>query len=244
MKGNPLHQLNQAQLTAKELEKLAWIFDGTPKAIRRGTGGLVLASPTEIILPRTKENSSNDIRVKMVFYELERNQQHQIISKTIITATKLVSINEIEKGFKVGLDLKGFVVDFGWGIIPVRFIAKLVDERGFEWALAARQDEYEKAKLSKTTELIHLFEVPQKLLRWIEPFSAKGEKDFQWAKKNLETLLLRKENIIPEILQLPSPFALDPNLTIHQMDQRLKELTGSFNCWDLSLLPLDENPEP
>jgi hypothetical protein len=181
--------------------------------------------------------------VKMVFLELERNENREIISRTIITASKLVALPEIQEGFKINPSLQGFVVDLGLGIIPVRLISSRFDENGFEWALVSRQDEFEKARFSNKPQQVALFEVPKKLLRWITPISLEGQKDFQWAKTHLQALVRLNKTIVPSVLELPRSVTLEPSLGLNEIDQSLKEQTSNLRLSHSFLIPLDENSE-
>jgi len=241
---NLRHNLPIDQLPKPVVERLNSIFNGREKAIKRNSGGLVLAKPTEIVTPQGSTDSLSEIRIRMVFFELERNQQHQIISKKIITASKLVSVSEVEEGFEPYPGIGGFVVDLGLGIIPVHFISSHFDHFGFEWALVARQDEYEKAKMSDKPEKITLFEVPRALLRWIEPISLNEQKDFQWAKRHLKNLVNRGEIIVPELLVVAPSCPVDPSLSVQEMDEKLKIIPRPLSpTWELSLSPLNENSD-
>lgn len=243
-----ISELSLAGLDSETLTKLAWVFDGTPKAIERASGGLILAEPTELSLPSPQNtegsNGSESIKVRMVFWDLERNANREIISRTIITASKLVALKDIHEGFAINSIPQGFVVDLGLGIIPVRLISSHFDSNGFEWALVSRQDEFEKARFSTTPQPVTLFEVPKKLLRWITPLSLEGKKDFQWAKTHLQALVKLQKTIVPEVLKLPQSITLEPSLSIKEMDESLKEKTSSFRLTHSLLIPLDESPEP
>lgn len=239
-----LSQLSLKNLDSETLAKLAWVFDGTPKSIQRASGGLILAEPTDILLPPSDNLNPQNIKVKMVFLELERNKNREIISRTLITASKLVALPEIQDGFKINPCLQGFVVDLGLGIIPVRLISSHFDENGFEWALVSRQDEFEKARFSSNPQQVVLFEVPKKLLRWITPVSLEGKKDFQWAKTHLQALVRLNKKIVPSILELSRTVTLEPSLSLNEIDKSLKEQTSNFRLPSTFLIPLDENPEP
>lgn len=246
-----IRQISELSLTglgSETLAKLAWVFDGTPKAIERASGGLILAEPTEVSLPSPQNTQglieSEQTKVRMVFWDLERNANREIISRTIITASKLVRLKDIQEGFSINPSLQGFVVDLGLGIIPVRLISSHFDSNGFEWALVSRQDEFEKARFSEKAERIDLFEVPKRLLRWITPISLEGEKDFQWAKTHLQALVKLQKTIVPEVLKLPQSITLEPSLSLKEMDESLKEKTSSFRLTHSLLIPLDESPDP
>lgn len=239
-----LSQLSLKHLDPEILAKIAWVFDGTPKSIERASGGLILAEPTELSFSSSPPASLTEIKVRMVFLELERNRNREIISQTIITASKLVAITEIQEGFKINPGLQGFVVDLGLGIIPVRLISSRFDHHGFEWALVSRQDDFEKARFSSKPQQIALFEVPKKLLRWITPVSLEGKKDFQWAKTHLQALVRLNKKIVPSILELPRTVTLEPSLSLNEIDKSLKEQTSSLRLPHTFLIPLDENSEP
>jgi len=238
-----LQGLNGHPLSPEILNKLAWVFDGSPKAIHRNSGGLIQAHPAEVVFPESTKQVDSEVRVKMVFYELERDNQHRIISKKIITSSKTVPLSEIKEGFDLQSGIGGFVVDFGLGLIPVHFISSYVDQNGFEWALAARQDEYEKAKLSNKAEEINLFEIPKKMLRWIEPLSLEGKKDFQWAKNHLASLVSRKEQIIPNLLLVAESCRVSPSLSVKEIDERLRDYPEKKRQAAFELEPLNENLE-
>jgi hypothetical protein len=162
-----------------------------------------------------------DIRIKVLFKELERNSQHQIVSKKIITSSKTVPLTEIKEGFTYdNIRFQNFVLDMGLGIIPVHVLSFYPDSQGNHWALFVRHDELEKALVGSESRNVSIYEVPQNLLRWIESLSH-GEKDFQWAKGHVRKLVERDEIIIPELLLIGSPVEVPTGLSFTSLEHHL-----------------------
>jgi len=247
----------QSRLLETHFDKLLTVFNGLPKAVRRSSGGLIIVHPTQLVHLHT-EQGAEEIRVKVLFKELERNAQHQIISKKIILSSKTVPLSEIQEGFSHdAIHTHNFVVDMGLGIIPVHVLSFYPDSQGHTWALFVRHDEIQKALLESRPSQIMVYEVPLDLLRRIEPFSDSNEKDFQWAKNHVHKLLDRGEKIVPEILSIGPSAEVPAGLSFTELEQCLlsstqKSLVLDGQTYFLSnaegteqepLLLLNENPD-
>jgi len=245
-------------LSKENTDLLMTVFNGLPKGVQRSSGGLILVQPSQLVLTHSADDTL-EVRVKVLFKELERNGQHQIISKKVITSSKTVPLGEIKEGFTYdNIRFQNFVLDIGLGIIPVHVLSTYPDSHGHIWALFVRHDELERALVGPKASRVSIFEVPQNILRLISPFSQRGEKDFQWAKEHVQKLVERGETIIPDVLLAGSPIQVPVGLSFSDLEHYLlsciekkfliresssyfipqKEVTDS-----VSLHLLDENQE-
>jgi hypothetical protein len=252
-RGNPS---SENRLLGENTEILLSIFNGLPKAVHRSSGGLILVQPSQLVLTDSSEGIM-DLRIKVLFKELERNSQHQIVSKKIITSSKTVPLSEIKEGFTYdNIRFQNFVLDMGLGIVPVHVLSFYPDSQGHLWALFVRHDELEKSLVGFESRNISIYEVPQNLLRSIESLSH-GEKDFQWAKGHVRKLVERGETIIPELLLIGSSVEVPTGLSFTGLEHHLlsciekKLLTPDVSYFipstetheQSSLVLLDENPD-
>lgn len=209
------------QLLSSHFDNLIAAFNGGPKAVKRSSGGLINVAPSQLVLVNTDEQLE-EIRVKVLFRELERNAQHQIISKKVVLSSKAVLLSEIQEGFTYdNIRTQNFVLDVGLGIIPVHVLSFYLDHQGLPWAIFVRYDQMEKAIIESTSTRISVFEVPQSLLRWIKPLSGTDEKDFQWAKNHVQKLLDRGEQIVPEVLLMGHPITTPSGLSFASLEHHL-----------------------
>ncbi|MFM8268866.1 MAG: hypothetical protein ACKN9V_01655 [Pseudomonadota bacterium] len=250
--------VSPGKLPSHITNELLTVFNGFPKAVCRSSGGLILVHPSHLVIV-TQEKSPMDVRVKVLFQELERNSQHRVISKKIITSSKTVPLSEIKAGFSYESSRnQNFVIDMGLGIIPIHVLSFYEDSQGITWAAFVRHDEIEKAILASISSQISIFEVPQNLLRSIDSFSTNGQKDFQWAKEHVQRLIERGESIIPESLLLTAPVNVPPGLSFtelnHYLLSRIEEkkvhqtdasyfLSNTEHPESELLLPMNENPD-
>ena len=230
---------SEPPLLGEHTELLLSIFNGLPKAVHRSSGGLILVQPSQLVFTTLSEGQT-ELRIKVLFNELERNSKHQIISKKIILSSKTVPVTEIKEGFTYdNIRFQNFVLDMGLGIIPVHVLSFYLDSHGYTWAIFVRHDELEKALVRTEASKLSIYEVPQNLLRSIEPFS-QGEKDFQWAKSHVRKLIERGETIIPEVLSIGRPVEVPTGLSFTGLEHHL---FSEANEPTTNLVLLDENRE-
>lgn len=247
--------ISSSKLPGHHTEHLLTIFNGLPKAVQRSSGGLILVQPLQLVMIHS-ENPQTEVRVKVLFKELERNSQHRVISKKLIISSKTIPLSEIKDGFSYDNSRsQNFVVDMGLGIVPIHVLCTYTDSQGVTWSVFVRHDQIEKSLIDSTVTQISLYEAPQSLLRWIEPFAAKGEKDFQWAKRHVQKLIERGETIIPEALLAGAPVQVPSGQSFTELEHFLLKyisenvLTTQASYFvpapeqsdSNSLLPLDEN---
>jgi hypothetical protein len=207
------------------LEQLAEIFNGLPRAVERNSGGLILVQPTQIVVIEKKLSIpliQPEIRIKVSFKDLERDSQHRVISKKIVTNSKMLTLMELQDPLAYESQTsQNFVVDFGQGIIPVHVFSKRVDESGNSWALFVRHDELEGALLaSEGSTTLRIYEVPQDCLRVLNPEIS--ERDFQWAKQHAKALLKRNEILVPEVLATGSQVEIPAGWSLSKIEATLK----------------------
>lgn len=197
------------------LEKGLHIFDGKPRAVRRSSGGLVLAEPYQVVIydrtvlsPETQWRPMRDpnsmIRIRVKFHDLVRSRDGLIISPQPVIQTKIVMLDELKDAFPTKIEAEQrFVMDFGRGIIPIHVFHFAEDEKGRAYALFARADEIEKALTAKEGEKVALqtFQIPQSVLRLTEKTGAE-EKEYKAAQDNLIWLKQNGETIVPPCLKL------------------------------------------
>jgi hypothetical protein len=243
---NAQGEVLSTRLPSHTSQKLIELLDPSPKAVARSSGGLSLVqlSPQWYLKKETKEP---ELLIKVIFNELERNSQHQIISKNLVTQAKVIPIQDILDGFRVEeRGSQAYVVDFGMGIIPVYVFRFYRDADGFSWALFVRYDELEKALINPDSKpsSVTIYEVPTALLRIIHPLKTNGEKDFIWAKEHAGVLVERGETLIPEILLVQDSIVIPQGLSLEQIEQLLLDEIHPSEPKEFELLiPLDENPD-
>lgn len=247
----------EASFSQDITEQIASLLDGQPRAVERSSGGQILVKPVELFIKEGPEGEKQ-IRVKVLFRELETDSTGKVISKNCITSSKTVLLSEIKKGNLFSKDkCHNCVVDFGLGLIPVRVIAFREDEKRRSWAIFVRHDELEGALLSDTSfhSVITLYEMPADLMRQVEPLSGNGKKDFSWARNHAKKLAERGLSLVPEVLRL-TQVSVSSGIPLQEMDDLLKKsLTDNGEPQEKSyhvissiseeiaapLLPLDEN---
>lgn len=220
------------------LEQLAEIFNGLPRAVERNSGGLILVQPTQIVVIEKKLSVpliQPEIRIKVSFKDLERDSQHRVISKKIVTNTKVLTLMELQDSAIYESHVSGnYVVDFGQGIIPIHVFSFKTDAEGNSWALFVRHDELETALLaSEGSTTLTIYEVPQDILRILDPDTS--EKNFQWAKQHAKALLKRNEILVPALLTNGKKVKLPAGSSLAQIEARLKsEVSSETSSFRLS----------
>ena len=250
---SPLEDVLPQDLT----DQVASLLDGQPRAVERSSGGQILVKPIELFIKESPEGEKQ-IRVKVLFRELETDSTGKVISKICVTSSKTVLLSEIKKGTPFSKDqAHNCVVDFGLGLIPIRVISFREDEKLRKWAIFVRHDELESALLSEGSSqaILTLYEIPVDLMRWVEPISEQGKKDFSWARKHVKQLVERGLVIVPEVLRL-TQVSVYSGITLSEMDELLKKsVSGTEDVQEKSshiissigddsgsnLLPLNEN---
>lgn len=238
------------------LEKLMRIFDGTPKAVPRSSGGLITVKPYQLLV-NSSEDQPISVKIKVVFKDLERDLRNQITSKKIVHVTKTVALEDIVDCSKITSSFNNnFVVDLGLGIIPIHVLQYFTDASGVEWAFFVRHDELERSVLDPSIESngISIGEVPKDMLRWIPAYSNSKERDFRWARDHIKQLLARGEHIIPDSLVRMKHLLLPAEATLAETLQFLRQTLTSeavrhpallnemkARGGSISLSPLDED---
>jgi len=249
----PLDSLIPAELT----EQLISLLDNRPKAVERSSGGLILVKPVELFI-EPRGSLGFEVKVKVLFRDLETDTTGKVISKKCVTRSKTVPFSEIKSGFSFARETcTNFVADFGMGLIPIRVIAFTEDTSLRKWATFVRHDEVEAALLNTHSfqSSITLYEIPSELLRQVTPLNDEGKKDFSWARNHAKKLIERGICLVPEFLKV-GEVLLPPQLSLKDMDALLvsslssepssaeifhnKELSISKPN-SLSLLPFNEN---
>jgi hypothetical protein len=242
-------------LTPEVHQHLSALFNGAPKCVERSSGGLSLVTPSQALFVKNKEDQK-EIRIRVLFQELERDPQHRIVSNKIVTRTKIVLLSDvIESPWADCFNKPGsFCVDFGMGLIPVHVFNFQEDPDGVMWALFVRFDELERALVheKKSSTELSIYKVPKDLLRYLHSTLGNQIRSFQWAKDHAHKLHSRGEKLVPDLLREGKPCPVRTGLTFDEIINQLKGHLESdlretnlpiFYLESDSLIPLNENSD-
>jgi hypothetical protein len=184
------------------------LFGGSVKAVRRSSGGLVLAEPFQIVVngDSTGEPSGQpDVRVRVHFRDFKRGPNNLVLRAEYETHTKIVTPGELKDPFRFGLgspeEPQRFMLDLGHGVIPVRVYHYVEDASGVTFAYFVELADIEKLSRSKlgTRIPVQAYRVERNVLRYAmddEEFGVPLE--YIHAKENYRRLRQAYARVIPE----------------------------------------------
>jgi hypothetical protein len=234
-------------------EDMLRLFSQRVKAVRRSTGGLVLAEPFELIVygDPTRPARPEDYRVRVKFRDFRRDAEGRVLLGEIATHVKTLPASELLEPFHFDGDTPGcFLLDFGDGIVPVNVV--LSDGRGNGQAFFVEPDAIERVRTTRQDEnvLIQPYRVERTVLRWTPIDKEGGAPDERRAWRNYHRLVDRDRQAIPPVLAFGAPIAIPGGSTTEEVRQFLRmklrqRLTGKaeslvYRIEGEELQPLDE----
>ena len=219
------------RIISKEImERTLGLFDGKSHLVRRSTGGYSPAHPTEMLVYHTPGQTAHEanqtpiIRVRVRMIDVERDGKQHISGDGLVVQYKSVSPEDIQVTPK---DLEPFglqyLMDFGYGIIPLSVFEFYRDMRELVQACFVRTDEIEAAAKAPrgSKVLIQTYRIPEPVLRLALPNSAQAKQDLKEAKNNLNRLVQAGIDIIPPYFkagpQMSIPTGSTPDMLLHYL---------------------------
>jgi hypothetical protein len=207
-------------------ERMLRIFDGTPKAVERSTGGLGLALPHGIKL-KPADGTATDPKILVSVNCTDFNPDASNAEQACHIRPKLIPIDLINPGFELSFcDDQRFVADFGEGIIPVYILQFLRSAANKAMAVFLDYRHAEailNGKLRKETS-VQLNWIPEDCLRWARKLPT-GADELKLACRNHEKSLLGEKPAIPEVLRLGERVkASDGLLTLDSLKDHVHDL--------------------
>lgn len=240
---------------AKLAEEMLKLFQGKYKAVRRSSGGLVLAEPFELIVygDPTKPAEAQDYRVRVKFRDFRRDLRGRVLVNQYATHVKTVSAKELLEPFAFDATAKGkFLLDFGDGTVPVHVILSDGRGQGPGQTVFLEPDAIEKVRTTRqdANVMIQPYRVERTVLRWT-PMGADGasaEERRAW--RNYRRLVEANITVIPQVLAFGAPIAVPGGSTPEEVRQFLRmklrqRVTGKaesliYKVTGDDLRPLDE----
>lgn len=238
---------------AKLAEEMLRLFAGKYKAVRRSSGGLVLAEPFELIVygdPR-KHPEATEYRVRVKFRDFRRDARGRVLVNEYATHVKTVSASELLEPFAFDANAGGrFLLDFGDGTVPVHVV--LSDGRGPGQTFFVEPDAIETVRTTRQDQnvLIQPYRVERTVLRWTPAGTDGGTPEERRAWRNYRRLLEANRTVIPTALAFGAPISVPGGSTVDEVRQFLRmklrqRLTGKaeslvYRLTADELKPLDE----
>lgn len=238
------------QRLAEEMLKL---FAGKYKAVRRSSGGLILAEPFELIVygDPQKDPENQEYRVRVKFRDFRRDARGRVLAAEYGTHVKTVSAQELLTPFSFEANAPGrFMLDFGDGPVPVQLVVGEGKTKG--QALFVEPDAIEKVRTTRQDRdvLIQPYKVERTVLRWTPNGEDGGSPEERKAWRNYRRLVEGNRTVIPQVLAYGAPIAVPGGSTTEEVKQflRLKlrqRITGQlepmvYKMTGEELQPLDE----
>jgi hypothetical protein len=122
------------EVSEKLYARIIQIFDGSPKAVFRGSGGLGLGVPRAIkVKKQVSENQTSEDLLLIWMNCKDFSPAASSALDSVFNRPKLVRPSDVVKGFSPVVEAekdRRFFVDFGEGIVPVFVIDFLKDPSG------------------------------------------------------------------------------------------------------------------
>lgn len=183
------------------------IFSGQTRAVRRSSGGLVMAEPLQIVVYENQEQAS-PIHIKVRFREALPQAERG--TKTSRPCTKVVAAEELFEAFC--WDFEGprkqtFALDFGQGIVPVHPFYYHQSEHGTDaYFLDASDWELATGNANRGRVAVKIYRISRSALRWTGPAAVGGNPkvlptEAERALKNVDRLRSLQATIVPEVFR-------------------------------------------
>lgn len=185
------------------LDNALKIFSGRVRAVRRSSGGLVMAEPLQIVVYEGGIQES-PLHIRVRFRELVPTSAGE--EKTSMSCTKVVAASELFEPFLYDFDgsrKQTFALDFGQGIVPVYpFYYHQTDSETEAYFLDARDWDNALRGSSRDKARVQIYRVTRSALRWTGPAvdgtSAAIPVEAERARRNFEKLKEANKTIVPE----------------------------------------------
>lgn len=180
-----------------------------PKAIERSSGGMISAHPTKLFVYTNFHDSSREnipeIRIRVRFLDFLREADAPLGEEKYGILTKDVLPSDIDEAFSYLITgQQRFVVDFGFGIIPVYICDYRPDDYGNIMAVFTNYEQLKKVSKgdpSKQTE-IQCYKASRGVLR------IANKLEFEMAKQRLKQLKHIGEEVFPSCLKFGPPLVV------------------------------------
>lgn len=207
------------------------LFAGTQKAVRRSSGGLVIAEPYQLIVygdPLNPQIDPPSLRVRVKFRDFRRDEEGRVRTAEYITHKKTVTPDELREpfGFRpAALGHQRFVLDFGDGPVPIQ-VFHYEEIGGIQYAYFIEPAQAARVQdLPKRTEItLAIYRVERDVLRFagLDPQSGES-KEWESACRNYQRLVALGVQVVPGCLRATAPIAVAGGLTPQELSQQLRE---------------------
>lgn len=207
------------------------LFGGSVKAVKRSTGGLVIAEPYQLIVygDPTKEGGRTDIRIRVRFRDFKRGANNRVVSPEYVIHTKTVLPEDLKEPFSyrcAGRAQQRFVMDFGQGIVPVHVVHYEIDPSGDTIAYFLDHGDMEQlrtaAKGTKTS--VQVYRCDRDVLRFAPDDPERGPIEYGLAAANHRRLRLDNQQIVPDVLKSGGPTPLLAGLPAEEIQKALSRV--------------------
>ena len=192
-------------------------FDGKSKAVIRSSGGMVKATPHQLVMyeePMLGENTPS-VRIKVRFRDFKRDQKGRVTEESYVTSTKIVPAEGVVESFDYGLEGgQRFVMDFGQGAIPIYVFRYGADEYGRIVSLFVEIEELERMEMASPGKimLVHPFRMERDAMRFARKPDGSGIDELDEARANYWRLKETGQTTVPSCLRLGTPIEVPTGL--------------------------------
>ena len=181
------------------------LFDGRTKAVRRSSGGLVLAEPCQIVVVGQESPSRSNIRLRVRFKDISFEEINGDLISHCQTHTKVIALEDLRDPFSYNFNTsQQFVLDVGHGIVPVHVVHYDTDAQGVTYAYFVEIPAIESVLLSPSgqTRFVQPYRVPRSVLRFAGvKVEREGKSDYELSRENLERMERFGATLFPDCLK-------------------------------------------
>ena len=220
-------------------------LDGKPRAIARSSGGLVMAQPYQLVLHHCVAqgvDAGPELRVKVRFKELVRDERGRVNSGNAMTVTKNLLPEEVLEGIRYDLhSTQKFLVDFGQGPVPIAIFSFVSDSAGENQALFVEAESIEQAIRTPAGKQIYVqrYKISKEMVRVVRD-AEQAKEIFSKARENSERIKKMGGNLIPDAFKVGEAIEIPSGMSYPAICDFFRQSTHRWNRQSTEEVTLSE----